>query len=666
MKKGIRGKIAVLSCLLLALTRVGWAAESPQGAVEETVLDEVVVSAVHLDKYLVTTTVITDKDIEAKGARNLSEVLEDVPGLNLHAGKKGNTSLEIRGATSSDVKIYVDGILMNPLVKMTNTSTIDISMIPVDNIAKIEIIKGPAPVIYGTDAKGGVIVITTKNGNDYKGGQVNLAYGNWSSVNGGASIGGGDKKYNYYFDVGTMHTNGYMNYKNDEQYINAKLKWTFANNSQLTFTGNYSTTDKDCQNAIDPNTGNIISYKSGFWPALNYWQYRDWNKLNLALDYVQRANKKLDYDVKFYYQSEDQGLWANGANWDSSVPYKKSFGYSTSRWNASFWNSRLTGVELASNWQPNEQNKVTFGALYNSITWAKSDSTYSDPDNFNWLNYNSTRFGYYVQDNILANDRTTITLGLRNDSYRVGYDTDISGSATNPSVNMTYQLDKRNTLRASYGQTYSFPTAEQLFGSSGNPDLKPERATNYELGIKHQFDSTFEGDLAIFKNSIYDKINRKSKAYLYQNLESAQIQGIELELKKTFNKKLKGFVNYTLLDTSSTDLNGVTTPLSYTPKNHVNYGFIYEAGKGYRINLTGHWIDQRFTNDSTGSDTRSSNTVYSYLPSYNVIDLKISRQINKNMDWYVTVHNLFDVQYEEELFYPSPGIWFMVGTNYKF
>ncbi|MBP1764356.1 MAG: cirA 3, partial [Firmicutes bacterium] len=161
MKKGIRGKMAILNCLLLTLPSMVWAAEST-GTIEETTLDEIVVSAVHLDKYLVTTTVITDKEIEAKGARTLTDVLVDVPGLNLHKGKKGNTAVDIRGVTSSDVKIYVDGVLVNPLAKMTSSAAVDISLIPTNNIAKIEIIKGPAPVIYGTDAKGGVILITTK------------------------------------------------------------------------------------------------------------------------------------------------------------------------------------------------------------------------------------------------------------------------------------------------------------------------------------------------------------------------------------------------------------------------------------------------------------------------------------------------------------------------
>jgi len=666
MKKGIRGKMAILNCLLLMLPSMAWAAESAD-AIEETTLDEIVVSAVHLDKYLVTTTVITDKDIEVKGARTLADVLVDVPGLNLHKGKKGNTAVDIRGVTSSDVKIYVDGVLVNPLAKMTSSAAVDISLIPTNNIAKIEIIKGPAPVIYGTDAKGGVILITTKSGISNPGGNVNLETGTWGTLNASVNYGGGDKNFNYYFDAGTQNTDGYRDYNRNERYFNTKMNWFFDNKSQLTFSGGYSSTDKDCQNAIDPATGKVISSKTGFWPALNDWEFRDWERTNLSLNYVQKVNQKLDYDIKVYRFTESQGLWADGANYDATVPYKSSFGYSTSRWNASYWDSALNGAEWSGNWKPNEKNTVTVGMLYNTIDWKKSNSALADPNNYTWDKYTNDRFGYYVQDNILANDRTTVTLGVRRDSYKVDYSsTDRDGSKTSPVVNTTYQLDRRNTLRVSYGETYSFPSAEQLFGSSGNPDLKPEKSKNYEVGLKHEFDSSLNGDIAIFKNDIADKINRINKASLYENLESANIKGIELELDKKFTEKLNGFVNYTYLDASATNYSGTVTELTYTPKHHINYGLNYEADKGYRFNLTGHWVDKRYTADSVGSDTRSGSTVYSHLPSYNVVDLKISRQINKQQDWYVTVYNIFNKHYEEELFYPDPGTWVMIGTNYKF
>ncbi len=668
MKKGIRGKMAILNCLLLMLPSMAWAAESTD-AIEETTLDEVVVSAVHLDKYLVTTTVITDKEIAAKGAKTLTDVLEDVPGLNLHKGRKGNTTVDIRGVTSSDVKIYIDGVLVNPLAKMTSSAAVDTSIIPAGNIAKIEIIKGPAPVIYGTDAKGGVILITTKSGVSNPGGNVSLAAGTWGTLNASVNYGGGDKNFNYYFDAGTQNTDGYRDYKKNERYFNTKMKWLFDNSSSLTFTGGYSTTDKDCPNAIDPATGKVISYKSGFWPGLNDWQYRDWERTNLALDYGKKINNQWDYDIKVYRFVESQGLWANGlTGYDTSLainPTTKGY-YSITRWNASYWDSALNGAEWASNWRPDGKNTLTFGMLYNNIDWKKSNSTYADPYSFSWDKYTNKRVGYYVQDNILANDRTTVTLGVRHDSYKVDYSADRDGSNTSPVLNTTYQLDNRNTLRFSYGQTYSFPSAEQLFGSSGNPDLKPEKSKNYEVGLKHEFDSSLNGDIAIFKNDITDKINRINKASLYENLESANIKGIELELDKKFTKKLNGFVNYTYLDTSSTNYSGTVTELTYTPKHHINYGFNYEADKGYRFNLTGHWVGKRYTADSVGNDTRTGTTVYSYLPSYNTVDLKISRQINKQQDWYVTLYNIFNKHYEEELFYPDPGTWVMIGTNYKF
>ncbi|MBP2643389.1 MAG: cirA 3 [Firmicutes bacterium] len=662
MRKKVLYHFAMVQCVLLSfpgliLAEVSSTEEEPPS------LGESVITATPLEQYLVTTSVITAEDIEKKGARNLAEALSDVPGLNLHVGKKGNMAVDIRGVTSNDVKIYIDGVLINPLAKMTSSSAVDVSMIPVDNIAKIEVIKGPAPVIYGTDAKGGVILITTKNGNECPGGTVSLSAGTWGTLNGSASFGGGDKKFNYYFNVGSKHTDGYRDYNNTSKYITTKMNWTFDNDASLTFAGGYSTTDKDCYNAIDPVTGKVISSKSGFWPGLNNWQYRDWNKSNLSLDYTKKANEKLDYEVKVYRFTENNALWANGA--DSSSSGVTSSTWSTDRWNASYWDSTLLGVELLTKWKLNTRHTFTFGTLYNDIDWKKSNSATSNPDVYSWDDYKNKRYGYYVQDTYLVNDRTTVTVGLRHDRNEVEYsNTTVEGSATNPTVNVVYQLDAKNALRTSYGQTYSFPSAEALYGTSGNPSLKPEKSKNYEIGLKHEYSDTLTCDFALFKNNIVDKIDRINKNSMYRNLEWAKIKGVEIEFDKQFSSSLKGYINYTYLDTSGVDTSGTVTDLTYTPRNHVNYGLSYQADKGYSLNLTGHWVGRRYTADSI-SDTRSTSVVYSKLPSYNVIDLKISRQVSDKQDWYITVYNIFNKQYEEELFYPDPGIWMMIGTNYK-
>ncbi|HWR41116.1 MAG TPA: TonB-dependent receptor [Patescibacteria group bacterium] len=693
-KKMLR-TLAVAHCILL-LPAIGMAAEAKQPATEEkkaateevTKLDEVVVTAIPLEKYLLTTSVITAEDIAAKGAKNLAEALEDVPGLNIHRGKKNNTSLDIRGETSSDTKIFIDGVLVNPLAKMTSSSAVDITMIPTDNIAKIEIIKGPAPVTYGIDAKGGVIWITTKNGKTNAGGELSIVRGSWNTLNGSVSYGGGDNKFNYYLNAGGEQTDGYINDARKSKYFNVKMNWRLQDNESLTFTGGYSLTDKNCLNGTDPVDGHTISSKNGFWAGMNSWEFRDWEKTNLSLNYSKKVNDKLDYTVKVYRFTETQELWGNGANYSSSAvtPNAKGIvngnasdmGYSIRRWNRSSWESSLNGVELQSNWKLNKVHTLTFGMLYNDIDWKNSASIDPvndpyNPNSYKWLNYNNKRYGYYLQDNIVPNEKWTITLGVRNDRNEVTSTDNTTNvvTATKPSVNILYQMDSRTAARASFGQTISFPSVEQLFSSAkGNQNLKPEMANNYEVGFKHKFSEKVSGDIAFFQSDIQDKIDVDPVTKKNYNLASATIKGIELELEQKFSERLKGFVNYTYLDTQAVQPNGTTTELTYTPRHHFNYGVTYRAGKGYTVSVTGHWVSRRYTGDTGSGDTRSKvngqTPVYDYVGSYNVLDIKVSRKVSDRQEWYVMVNNLFDRQYYDELFYTAAGRSVMFGVNYKF
>lgn len=699
MDKKMLRKLAIANCLFMMLPAMALAAENSNPpaetakppAEEVITLDEVVVTAIPLEKYLLTTSVITAKDIEAKGAKNLAEALKDVPGLNLHRSTKNNTTVDIRGMTVSDTKIFIDGVLVNPLAKMTNNSAIDAAMIPADNIAKIEIIKGPAPVTYGADAKGGVIWITTKNGAANPGGKLSITGGSWGTLNTNISYGGGDKKANFYVNAGTEYTDGYDGDWRKSKSFSTKLNWKFENNSSLTFNAGYSLTDKGAMYRIDPIDGHTMSTSKGFWPGLNKWEFRDWERVNLSLDYAKKINEKLDFSLKVYRYTEKQQLWGDGASYDpaSGVKLNKNgvytglassdMGYSTKRWNESQWESYMNGVELQNNWKLSSKHTLTFGSSFYNIDWKNSASIDpvndpSNPNKYRWLNYNNKRYGFYLQDNIVPDERTTITLGIRHDKNEVtGVDTDtITGSATNPTINVLYQLDKRNTLRASYGKTCTFPSVEQLYGIYGNAGLKPEKANNYEIGLKHIFSDGFTGDLALFQNDITDKIDKDPVTRVSYNRTSAKIKGIELELNKKFSQKLTGFVNYTYLDTRGTKADGTETDLTYTPKNHVNYGLSYQAGKGYTLSLTGHWVDRRFTDDtgSSAGDTRTKvngqTPVYSYLGSYSTLDFKLSRQVNDKFDWYIMVNNIFDKQYEDELFYPAAGRNVMAGVSYKF
>ncbi len=635
-------------------------------------LEEIVVTALPLDQYLVTTSVVNAEDIKQRGNRNVAEVLSNVAGINVSTnGKKNNAGIDMRGIGGSEVKIYMDGVLINPLAKMTSAAAVDVAGIPSDNIEKIEVIKGPAPVIYGTDAKGGVVLITTKTGKKHAGVTANLAVGSYGAKEVRVGAGSFDDKSQYYINAGYTDTNGWHDVHRDSRYVQAQMKWLLDDKSSLAFHGDYSLTNKDCYNAIDPVTGKVISYKNGFWPGLNDWEYRDWERITLGLNYDHQVNKKLDYSLKLYRVTETQGMWADGRMMDKAINYTKKSGFDKKRWNASYWSSGLLGAELSANYAINDKHLVTVGTVQERLDWKKSNSPTSDPVKFGWDTFKNTRQGYYIQDQYAVNNQLDITMGIRRDSYDVTFDGKSKKDADlNPTINAVYRYDDKNTFRASFGQTYSFPSPEQLFGNmSGNPDLQPEHAKNYEFGWKHKFSPTLQSDVAIFQSNISDKIARSSKAKPWENLTWAKIRGVEFELNKKVTNHWSSFVNYTYLNTAAQDEQGEVSELTYIPKHHVNYGVTYTGDHGWKASLTGHWFSRRNTGDMGGKgDTRfgGAKKVYSTLPSYQVIDLHVSKTISDHQEWYVTVYNVLDKKYEDSLFYPGAGRTFMVGTNLTF
>lgn len=665
--------LAIIICFLIVCPTLAWGAEGN----DVTTLKEVEVTASPLEKYLVTTSVITEKDIKDKGAQNLAEALKDVPGLNIHrGGGKDTTVVEVRGMNTDYTKIIVDGVPINPI----SDRKVDIRMIPVDNIAKIEVIKGPAPVIYGTDAIGGIILITTKNGKDNPGGKVSLYSGDGSTLNTFVSYGDGDEKFNYYVSTGIEHTNGFREHsKRDAKYINTKLNWELDAKSSLTVLGSYSITDKDGLNKIDPTDGHILESACKtckFWKGLNNWEFRDWEKNHIALDYQYKVNDKLNYILKAYRFGEENGLWAYADKIGGS-------GYKLG-WNASYWDSSLTGVELQGNYRLSSEHALTFGTVYNKNTWKKSNSPDSDPYSYGWQEYKVDTKGYYIQDSFTPNEKTIITLGLRHDKNRVVTvdDKTKEKSVTSPNINMVYMLDEKNTLRAAFGKTCRFPNAGEMFPSKGNPnpDLKPEESKNYELGLKHVFDNSLTGNLSIFKNDVENMIignnNSSGSNPAFVNLNYAKIKGVEIGLDKKFNQRLSGFLNYIYLDTVTQVQVGDKSPysyeekdLQYTPHNLVNYGLTYKGNKGYSFSLSGRYVGKRSTWDDLTSPKGDGRTVeksYPTVSSYHVVDLKVSREVNANQDWFIMVNNLLDQKYEDELFYPAPGRQVMAGTNFKF
>jgi outer membrane cobalamin receptor len=649
MRRNKEKKMYAMLGLVVGLSLTATAGTVFAADKDAVMLDEVKVESSALENYLVTTQVITAEDIKAKEAKTLPDLLRDVPGLIVSTGAKSNTTVSIRGAGTDQTRIYIDGVLMNALSSVSTNSALDLSQISVEQIAKIEIIKGPGPVQYGTDYKGGVILITTKDGKGFAGTKVNIAFGAHDKLMGSASTAGTEGKLNYYIDMGGEHSDGYRdNMKRDTKYVDTHLKWELGADSRLAFDAGYSITDKEIMNGVDPYSGNLYSPNikwaypsgtSGKMPAIN-WKYKDWEKTNLALDYQQKVNPVFNYNIKLFRVTDDNNLWV----------YRTKTGFND--WYESKWKSTMKGVEIQTNWNLAKNNSLLFGGRYATTDWDEWDSIYT-----NWSSSNDKRTSYYLQDTWLPGKNTTVTAGVRydKDKPRDGAGNSKETTAVDPVANIVHRLNDKDTLRFSVGRMHLFPTLSQLYGNmGGNSGLSVERGVNYEMGWKHQIDKTSLLDAAVFYNDISDRIyTPDKKSTPYKNISSTTIKGVELQAEKKFSNKLRGFVNCTWMQAQDKN-NGVTSDAAGIPKLTMNYGLTFTENN-HEILLEGHAFHKRATGDSNYPD----------IPGYYTMDLQYKWFPNKDQTYYIRLNNLLNKKYQEELYYPAEGFHIMAGAEFS-
>jgi len=634
------------------------------------VIDEVVVRSTALSDYLVTTEVITAKKIKEMGATNLAEAIARVPGLYVTYGGKASQLVRIRGAASDQTKIYIDGMPVFPLSGLNSNSASSLAQILTDNIEKIEIIKGPGPVQYGTDYKGGIILITTKNGQGPGHVNLDLSAGSHNSYNDYISYSGSDNNTSYYFTGGKNHSDGYLrNSKEDENNVYGKIKWNLNKNSDLTLSGYNMDADRQIANDIDQRTG-LETTSTTNWSgdkgvkvgsvttySTKDWHYTGFKQSNIALQFDQKTNDKFKYNVKWYHVTDGNDLWVyNQTNANLGLNT-----YANPLWYRSGWYSQGNGIAFTGDLQTARNNTVTFGTNIIQINWYKNENN-SDLDQHG----NDQRFDYYIQDNWKVNDKTNVVMGARYDQAKQSYynyknsavtmNNNSTIDATDPVFNMTHQLGDKDTLRFSAGKTHVFVQASQASTNilAGAPIPNPEKSNNYEVGWKHNFDEKASLDFAAFQTKIDNRIDKRTSDKLFYNIARTEIKGVELQYNRNFTKRLQGFVNYTYQDAHDFSQTGVDTLSVNLPQGMFNYGLTYTVDK-FQTSVLGHALGK----------VQTDSTTYPQLASYHLVDLNFNYQASGNTNYYLRVNNIFNVNYWDRATYPGEGINCTAGVTIK-
>ena len=626
--KRIVSSAVVVSCWLAAITAM------PVQAEDTVQLKEVVVTATKTEKepqdVTQSVTVITGDEIARSSAQSAAEAIDRAASIKLtQTGGPGSvTETNIRGANAEQVLILLDGRRLNSGsaggYDMTNLP------VPLEDIERIEIVRGASSALYGADAVGGVVnIITKKPARLQTTVKAEAGTHGWQDY----TVGNSDKVDKFYYSVsgGIQKYNGFR--------VNSDLdQWKAAAK-----VGYDHSTDTNLELAFDALGKEIgvpgsTAYGGIFLSPLA----REWDRNNdVSLTYKTKFTKELDLKLNVYQNQDDIRFIDPNPNFP-----QHSENSSTS-----------TGGEAQTNWLANSWNQFTLGAVarqdhlngINIQTPSASPGVHTD-----------SIMAAYIQDDMSLGQSLILIPGARWDS------SSIFGSELSPKVGARYIISGTGTIiRASWGTAFRAPTLNELFWQfdgfeQGNRNLQPEIAREYEAGVEQPFGKRNSIRFTYFGRHVSDLIvwTPDPVTFIYSpiNIGQARIAGGESELKLVPVEQVTWAISYTYMD-SADQTNGGYVPgiPAVQAKSYLDM-ILPSATKVY---IEGRYVRNYIVPDIP-NPTRQ----------YTVADAKVSQpvQLGQNMrvEVYAGVKNMFNRQYEVNAGYPMPGREWYGGASLVF
>ncbi len=568
-------------------------------------------------------TVITAEEIKLMNAHTVADVLIGVTGLQvLISGGPGSISqTAIQGSENlRHVSVFMDGI---PLNNLTSNVT-ELGSLPVQNIEKIEIIKGPASSAWGS-ALGGVINIITKTGSgDRVGGTVSASYGERNSGDFRAETSGKQDRLGYYISAGRLQTDGFRSH-NDFSGKNAyaKLTYDITRKTSALFTLGYGALSRGVVEIHDPVD-----------PAQDFFIQNKLETLTSTLSINTSFSKETVLNVSVWRLHQISNMLSkqssSGAGLSNSRDDDDGYGSSAKL----SWKQQQHTVVLGTDYE---------GKMLEANALAGGE-------------YGQRKLAFFINDT-MSFEKISITPGIRQDHANR------SGDFTSPSLGMTYKIAETTLLRAYAARGFSHPPLGATFGDNlfhvSNPGLKMEQVWSYQLGAETAALQYVWLKLSAFRNDVRDiivnEIDSLAGTFKQVNKGKARKQGMEIEMKTApvFHTALSAgaaFVSTRDLDTGETIPN--------IPQRTYDLGLQYDDEKSFKALLKAHYI-------YWNSDPSAGGKYNSFI-----VDLHIIRNIysryEQMLEAFADVHNIFNASQYPLAEFKNPGRWLEAGIRYRF
>ncbi len=608
-----------------------------QDSVKTTQLNEVVVTATKFPKNQVETgkvlTVIDEAQLQRSSGKDISQLLNEQVGLVIN-GANSNTgkdkSVFVRGAGSQYTLILLDGIPVNDPSGVGGA--FDLRLLPVDQVERIEILKGSQSTLYGSDAIAGVInIITKKRGDKPVGGFGTLSYGTYNTFKGNLGVAGSTNILDYNLSYTRFQTDGISEAKDE------------------TSTSDF---DKDGynQNSFQLNLGIEPSEQLSIRPYVRYTDFDGKYDGGAFADdkTAVYTTKFLNYGLTGQYALSKGAINLQYGRSNTERNFESAFGKYPFKGN--FDNAEVfVNHGLGNNFQ------ILTGINYQNLNMEDENAVKKNPS----ITITSPYASFFVK-NLIG---FSAELGGRYNSHSE------FGSAFTYSVNPSYLINNRVKLFANYSTGFKAPTLNELYGQFGaNENLKPQESKSAEGGIQY-LSPTKQFDVrgTVFSRKIENVIAYGATGYV--NLNKQDDYGFEIESTIQVNDQLSIRAFYAFVDgevTTKTFTNTDTTfnNLIRRPKNSFGVNIGYQITKSLFASVNVKAFGDR---KDTFFDLNDFSTTSVNLSAYQLLDIYAEYKLfDGKVRLFMDAKNILDQDYTEVYGYNTLRFNVNTGAYFKF
>ena len=647
MKKSNWLKCAVLSSVAaISFTGNAMAAEI-EPEMQEFVLDAMVVTASRIPTSITEAkadvSVITRKEIEEQHIEDVEEALRTVPGvqfLNYGANNVNPNLSSIRINGSKDVVILVDGVRVTDFQGAGNSGYAFLSMLnSMDNVERIEVVRGSTGAIYGSGGKGGVINIITRKVNETKS-TIDVSKGSFNKESYKFNTHGRNKGlyYNAYYgkslsgDIKDGDGNTWPA-SNNSKNAGVKVGYDFNDNHKVSISYNEL---KTRYSGIDFTHANSLF--NG-----------DYNTDDLTIKYDATINE--NFSNSLVYRKSSYRSYFDKADLNEPIVNDNKY---------TFVSDQITFVD--------SKNELVFGLDYskgyNNISTKVGENADGD---IIFGHHSMENYSFYLQEDWKVLPTITLSGGVRYDRpKKSSHDYDFD-SNTAVSYKMSWDISDKDVLYAGRSDFYIMPSMIQMYDEEyGNDSLKPAKGRTTSIGYNRTFDENNIFTLNWFKteSETYIGLDKDGK---YQSFDGGLDRGWNAQFMTQIDENWSANIGWAhLFHDVAGDAN---YSMGYYPKDMATFAINYEKEK-FGASFSGFYFMRKVNPDYDSKAGWPAD-------NYGVYNLSLNYTPEKNMTFYAKIENIFDKLWAEHTngihdggkpgqWYSMPGRSFVLGMQVKF